>query len=102
MVASIPLPPLSGPHGTDMARIEFTRRARRILDNDHADDVVRRLQLRLGTERTTKIGPPDMGSNPYRTVFSTLSTMYDRWPSVNGLPGSEQRRSWPRRPTCGP
>ena len=77
-----PLPPLVGPHGEDAARIEYTRRSRRILYGEHYQDVLDRMALQLHDVRREAWGYPDMASNPFKAVWSALSTLYDRTPTV--------------------
>lgn len=77
-----PMPPTVGPHGEDAVRIEYSRRSRRILYGEHYDDVLERMQLQLHDVRKEAWGHPDMASNPFKAVWSALSTLYDRAPSV--------------------
>ncbi len=77
-------PPVSGPHGQDVARIAYTRRSRRILYGEHEQDVIDRLQEQLGAVRREAWGVVDLSSNPCKLVWSSLATLYDRWPTVTG------------------
>jgi hypothetical protein len=73
---------MSGPRGEDRDRIEYTRRARRILYGEHLPDVLERLKLQIPDVRRQAWGRPDMASNPFKEVWTALSTLYDRAPSV--------------------
>lgn len=77
-------PPVCGPHGEDAARIAYTRRSRRILYGEHEHDVVERLEKQLGAVRREAWGVVDLSSNPFKLVWSSLATLYDRWPTVTG------------------
>ena len=79
---TIPAPPTVGPLGQDAQRIEYTRMCRRILYGEHLADVQARIQARVPTQRKEAWGTPDMGSNPYKAVWTSLATLYDAAPSV--------------------
>ncbi len=79
---TIPEPPVAGPHGQDSERIQYTRMCRRILYGGHLSDVLDRLRLQIPDVRREAWGHPDMGSNPFKAVWTALSTLYDRQPSV--------------------
>lgn len=75
--------PVTGPRGEDATRIAYTRRSRRILYGEHAPDVQRRLAQQLGTVREEAIGALDLSSNPFKLVWASLATLYDRAPTVS-------------------
>lgn len=83
------MPPLVGPFGEDGARIEYSRRSRRILYGEHYDDVIDRMSLQLHDVRREAWGHPDMASNPFKAVWSVLSTLYDRAPTVTYIASEE-------------
>lgn len=84
MTLTTPTPPLYGPHGQDGDRIAFARMCRRILYGEHEQDVLQRLKEQIEGVRREAWGRPDMGSNPYKSVWSSLATLYDAAPTVVG------------------
>jgi len=56
---------------------------RRILYGEHLQDVNARIAVQIPDVRQSAWGRPDMGSNPFKAVWSVLSTLYDRGPSVS-------------------
>ena len=86
-VVVAPAPPLQGPHGEDAHRIDYTRRARRILYGEHQQDVHEHMKGFLPDVRIQAWPPPDLSSNPYKQVWTALSTLYDRAPIVTSTTG---------------
>jgi hypothetical protein len=52
------------------------------LYGEHYDDVIKRMALQLHDVRREAWGHPDMASNPFKAVWTALSTLYDRAPTV--------------------
>jgi hypothetical protein len=75
-------------------RIGYSRMCRRILYGEHLEDIRTRIALQIPEVRREAWGHPDMASNPYKAVWTALSTLYDRAPSVTltseGLVASAQ------------
>lgn len=82
MAAITPPAPTTGPQGQDGDRIAYTRRSRRILYGEHVRDVLERIALQIPEVRREAWGWPDMSTNPFKAVWSALSTLYDRPPTV--------------------
>ena len=76
-------PPLSGPSGEDTERIDITRKMRRLLENEHEQDLKLLMIEELGSVRREAWGRPDMSTNMVAQVFGQLAHLYDRPPTIS-------------------
>lgn len=98
--------PLTGPHGQDSGRIEFSRLSRRILHNEHEGDVRSRLVGRIGEFRSSQTPTLDLSRNALRHTMMALGSLYDLEPTVEGDPETlklaDSGGLWPLMATACP
>ncbi len=78
---SLPNPPTPQNAG-EASRWEETRRRRRMLEGTWRDDLEQRLQEHLGSVRRDAWGPLSLALNPFRSITTELSVLYDQTPTV--------------------
>ena len=78
---SLPNPPTPTNAG-EASRWEETRRRRRMLEGTWRDDLEQRLQEHLGSVRRDAWGPLSLALNPFRSICTELSVLYDSNPTV--------------------
>ena len=78
---SLPNPPTPQNAG-EASRWEETRRRRRMLEGTWRDDLEQRLQEHLGSVRRDAWGPLSLALNPFRSICTELSVLYDQNPTI--------------------
>ena len=66
----------------DAQRWQEARRRRRMLEGTWRDDLEQRLQDHLGSVRRDAWGPISLALNPFKSIVTELSVLYDRPPTV--------------------
>ena len=66
----------------DQERIEHTALRKRLLSGYWEDDLIRQMEMHLPTERREAWGPPDLSSNPFKSVVHQLSVLYSQAPTI--------------------
>ena len=86
MAIKTPPIPTGGPD--EMARVSHTRLRRRLLYSEFEGDLRARLKTNIGGVRQAAWGTPDLTANPYLTMWSGASALYDEEPIVRAPQGS--------------
>ena len=88
------LPPLPSSSG-EIRRVNHTRQRRRLLYSQHERDLNALLKQQLGSVRADAWGSPDLTANPYLSLWSQISVLYNAEPHVICPAGSETARPDP-------